>query len=52
MAKKILTKGELLNLEVYTENLMKHYGLSKEVFDKVKSKIDELYPTAPNIFED
>ena len=50
MAKKILTKGELLNLEVYTENLMKNFGLRKEVFNEVKSKIDELYPTAPNDF--
>lgn len=52
MAKKVLTKGQLLNLEVYTEHLMKHYGLSKEVFNEVIAKIDELYPTAPNIFED
>jgi hypothetical protein len=48
MAKKILTKGELLNLEVHIENLMKNFGLSKETFNEVKTVIDKLYPTAPN----
>ena len=50
MAKR-LTKGQLLELETYTEHLHKNFGLPKEVFDEVKSKIDELYPNAPEKFE-
>ena len=51
MAKKKLTKGQLLEFESYIEHLYKNFGLSKEVYEEVKSKIDGLYPNAPDIYE-
>ena len=49
MSKK-LTKGQLLELETYTERLFKNFGLDEETFKEVKSKIYELYPDAPEVF--
>ena len=48
--RKKLTKGQLLELETYTEILFKNFGLHEETFKEVKSKIDELYLDAPEVF--
>lgn len=43
-----LTKLQLLQIEKYMDGLVK-VGLSQKTRDEVKSKIDDLYPDAPEI---